>query len=48
MVKLETDMGDILIDLDYEGHDDVQFTWGETTYLEPQFLGKEHFSDTSR
>jgi hypothetical protein len=42
------DYGDILIDLDYEGHDDIQFTWGETTYLTPRFFGKEHFSDTSR
>lgn len=42
------DYGYILIDLDYEGHDDVQFTWGETTFLAPRFVGKEHFSDTSR
>jgi hypothetical protein len=39
--------GYILIDLDYDGHDDMQFTWGDTTYLQPRFFGKEHFDDTS-
>jgi hypothetical protein len=42
------DVGTILIDLDVDGHDDVNFTWGETTYLEPRFVGKEHFDETSR
>jgi hypothetical protein len=41
------DVGTILIDLDVDGHDDVNFTWGETTYLEPRFLGKEHFDEAS-
>lgn len=41
------DYGTILIDLDYNGHDDVQFTLGETTYLKPRFLGKEDIDDTS-
>lgn len=41
------DYGTILIDLDYDGHDDVQFTLGETTYLKPRFLGKEDIDDTS-
>lgn len=40
--------GYILIDLDVDGHDDVNFTWGKTTYLEPRFVGKEHFNDTPR
>jgi hypothetical protein len=42
------DFGYILIDLDYDGHDDVQFNLGETTYLKPRFVGKDHFNDTSR
>jgi hypothetical protein len=42
------DYGYILIDLDYDGHDDVQFNFGETTYLIPRFFGKDHFDDTSR
>jgi hypothetical protein len=42
------DYGHILIDIDIDGHDDVRFTWGDTTYLPPRFLGKEHFDDTSR
>lgn len=42
------DHGDILIDLDYDGHDDIQFNFGDTTYLKPQFFGKDHFNDTSR
>lgn len=42
------DYGYILIDLDYDGHDDVQFTWGEILYLKPRFFGKDHFHDTSR
>jgi len=42
------DYGYILIDLDVDGHDDVTFTWGETTYLEPRFVGKEHFNDAPR
>ena len=32
------DYGYILIDVDYDGHDDVQFTLGDTTYLKPRFL----------
>lgn len=32
------DYGYVLIDLDYDGHDDVQFTFGNTTYLKPRFL----------
>lgn len=31
--------GYILIDLDYDGQDDIQFTLGDTTYLRPRFLG---------
>lgn len=42
------DYGYILIDLDYNGHDDVQFNFGETTYLSPQFFGKDHFNEASR
>lgn len=42
------DFGYILIDLDYDGHDDVQFNLGETTYLKPRFFGKDHFNGTSR
>ncbi|MCB2146117.1 MAG: hypothetical protein KQI81_06550 [Deltaproteobacteria bacterium] len=42
------DYGYILIDLDYDGHDDVQFDLGDTMYLQPRFLGKDHFDDTSR
>lgn len=41
------DYGTILIDLDYDGHDDIQFTLRETTYLKPRFLGKEDINDTS-
>ena len=41
------DYGLILVDLDYDGHDDVQFSWGETTYLKPRLLGKDHFNDTA-
>ena len=40
--------GNILIDLDYDGHDDFDFNWGETTYLNPRFLNKDPFDDTSR
>lgn len=40
--------GDILIDLDYDGVDDAQFTFGETTYLPPRFFGKDHLNDASR
>jgi hypothetical protein len=39
--------GCILIDLDYDGHDDVEFTWDATTYLKPRYLVKDHFDDTS-
>ena len=39
--------GCILIDLDYDGQDDIRFDWGETTYLKPQLLGKDHFNDAS-
>lgn len=42
------DYGYILIDLDYDGHDDVQFDLGDTTYLQPRFFGKDHLNDTSR
>jgi hypothetical protein len=42
------DYGYILIDLDYDGHDDVQFTLGDTTFLKPRFLGKETIDDASR
>ncbi len=42
------DYGYILIDLDYDGYDDVQFTFGETTYLRPRFFGKDHVDGTSR
>lgn len=42
------DYGHILIDLDYDGHDDFEFTWGDTTYLKPRFFAKDHFDDTSR
>ena len=41
------DYGTILIDLDYDGYDEVQFALGETTYLKPRFLGKEDLNDTS-
>ena len=30
--------GLILIDLDYDGHDDVEMSFGEKTYLPPQFI----------
>jgi hypothetical protein len=39
--------GYLLIDLDYDGHDDIEFTWGATTYLKPRFWGKELYDDTS-
>jgi len=42
------DYGYILIDLDYDGHDDIQFNFRETTYLRPRFYGKDHFYDASR
>jgi len=42
------DYGFILIDLDYDGHDDVRFSFGETTYLRPRLFGKDHFNDASR
>ena len=42
------DYGYLLIDLDYDGHDEVQFTLGETTYMRPRFFRKDHFNDTSR
>lgn len=32
------DIGLILIDLDYDGYDDVAYTFGRTTYLHPRFL----------
>lgn len=41
------DIGLILIDLDVDGHDDVTFTWGETTYLKPRFLGKDELNGTT-
>ena len=41
------DFGHILIDIDYDGHDDIQLTWGQTEYLTPRFLGKDHFNDTA-
>jgi hypothetical protein len=39
--------GCILIDLDYDGYDEIRFDWGETTYIKPQLLGKDHFNDAS-
>ncbi len=42
------DYGYILIDMDYDGHDDVQFTLGETTYLRPRLFRKDHIDDASR
>jgi hypothetical protein len=42
------DDGYILIDLDYDGHDDVQFKFGDKVYLKPRFFGKDHFNGTSR
>jgi hypothetical protein len=41
------DYGFILIDMDYDGHDDLRFTWGETAYLKPRFFEKDHFDDTA-
>jgi hypothetical protein len=32
------DIGLILIDLDCDGHDDVTYTFGQKTYLQPRFL----------
>lgn len=40
--------GFILIDMDYDGHDDVQFTWGTTEYLKPRFFEKDYFNDTTK
>jgi hypothetical protein len=42
------DYGHILIDLDYDGYDDVQFSWGETEYLKPRFFGKDFFNDAAK
>ena len=42
------DDGYVLIDLDYDGDDNVQFNFGDATYLKPRFFGKDHFNDTSR
>lgn len=39
------DFGHILIDMDYDGHDEVAFAWGETEYLTPRFLKKDYFDD---
>lgn len=39
------DFGHILIDMDYDGHDEVSFSWGETDYLTPRFLKKDFFDD---
>jgi hypothetical protein len=33
--------GNILIDMDYDGYDDVQMSFGQTTYLQPRFLEKD-------
>jgi hypothetical protein len=33
-----SDIGLVLIDMDIDGHDELEFTWGETTYLQPRFL----------
>jgi hypothetical protein len=33
--------GNILIDMDYDGYDDVHFSFGQTTYLQPRFLEKD-------
>ena len=37
-------VGLILIDMDIDGHDDLEFEWGETTYLQPRFLGKDEIN----
>ncbi len=42
------DYGYILIDLDYEGQDDVQFDLEDPMYLKPRFFGKDHFDETAR
>lgn len=42
------DYGHILIDIDYDGNDDVRFDWGEIAYLKPRFFGKDHFNDTAK
>jgi hypothetical protein len=36
--------GNILIDVDYDGYDDVHMSFGHTTYLEPRFLGKDEIN----
>lgn len=41
------DIGLILIDLDYDGYDDIRFTWGRTDYLPLKFSGKDVFDDTA-
>ena len=41
------DCGYILIDLDYDGHDELQFNLGDPTYLEPRFFEKDHFNDAT-
>jgi hypothetical protein len=38
------DIGLILIDMDIDGHDELEFDWGETTYLQPRFLGKDEIN----
>lgn len=40
--------GLILMDVDYDGHDDIEFTFGATTYLKPRFLEKEYVDDFAR
>ena len=42
------DYGYILIDLDYDGYDEIQFTWGKTKYLKPHFFEKDYFNDTAK
>jgi hypothetical protein len=37
--------GLILIDLDYDGYDDLRFTWGTSQYLPPRFIGKDEYDD---
>lgn len=39
--------GFILIDLDYDGYDDVSLTFGEADYLKPQFTGKDPINETA-
>ena len=40
-------VGLVLIDLDYDGYDELNFTWGETDYIQPRLIGKDAFDDTA-